>query len=500
MQFPEVFTIRFTSFINFTFYLLCFRYFTFSAMGAISDKIDNLSVIRQTLISHEMIQAGDGIILAVSGGPDSVALTHVMVELKEEFDCWLIIAHLDHLIRAESGKEFEFVKDFAESVGIEFYGEHVDVPKIALQKKISVEQAGRIVRYDFLEAARVKFGAQKIATAHNADDVIETLFFRLFQGSSLTGLTGIPFKRGNIIRPLLRLGKSQVLDILTDRNKDYLIDRTNMNIETDRNFIRNRVIPAVLERFPGFRTPILRTIDLVREDEEFLQTLANKSYSQCIHKVGDIFEIDVLKMNSLPASVSSRIVRSVLFDFSGPNTRWSRFQIDGILNALGIPKKYARLKLPHGLTFVKDYGVARISRFKEQITPKYCLRISKPACVQIPESETYIDFKILEAPIARPRSPIDREKVFFDADKILFPFFLRPFEPGDRMIPWGRNNPVKIKKLFIDAKIPHVDRQILPMVLNGSEIIWVSGVKRCAGYGIEANTKHVLEISLLRKV
>ncbi|MGC8658567.1 MAG: tRNA lysidine(34) synthetase TilS [Desulfomonilaceae bacterium] len=468
-------------------------------MGVNCDKNNNLSVVRQTLISHRMIQAGDGIVLAVSGGPDSVALTHVLLELQREFDYWLVIAHLDHCIREESKYEFEFVKGLAESLGIEFCGKRVDVRGIAMQKKISVEHAGRFARYAFLEATRIHFGARKIATAHNADDVIETLFFRLFQGSSLTGLAGIPFKRGNIIRPLLKLSKSQILEALKERNKDYVIDQSNLNLETDRNFIRNRIIPAMAERFPDFRTPLLRTIELLREDEDLLQSLANESYWQCIKKVGESVEIDVSKINSLPVPLTSRLVRSVLFDMSGANSRWSRLQIEGILNGLKIPKKYVRLKLPHGLIFIKDYGIARISRFEDEIVPTYSLKVTKPGCIQIPQSEIYLDFKISEITKRRPEISVDRSRVFFDADKVSFPLVVRPFKPGDRMTPWGRNNPVKLKKLFIDSKISHIDRRALPVLLKGSEIIWASGVKRCAGYGIEANTRNVLEISLLRK-
>ncbi len=466
-------------------------------MGAILRKSSLLNMVRQTLISEKMIRAGDGVILAVSGGPDSVALTHVMVQLREEFACWFVIAHLDHCVRKESVLDFEFAKSLAESLGIEFYGKRVDVGEFARQKKISAEQAGRIIRYDFLEAARIKFGANKIATAHNADDVIETFLFRLFQGSSLTGLSAIRFRRGNIIRPLLKLSKAEIIEFLTIEEKNYVIDRTNLSSETDRNFIRNRFIPLALERFPNFKAPLLRTIDLIQEDEQYLDTTAHEFYTDAIFREKDRFQIDVQKINSLPVAISSRIVRTVLFDLSGPNTRWTRFHIDRILGVLKRSKPFVRLNLPYGLFFIKDYGTAGISRFKEQTSSGYCLDVTGPGRVQIPGSELFVEFKVLKGPTPYPEFEIGAEKAYFDANLITFPFALRPYGPGDRIIPWGKNSPVKIKKLFIDAKILRMDRYKLPLVFKDGKILWIPGVRRCAGYGIGRETKSTLEISLL---
>ncbi len=468
-------------------------------MGSILSKSYYLNIVRQTLISENMIQPDDAVILAVSGGPDSVALTHIMFQLKEEFACRLIIAHLDHCLRNESGLDFEFVKALAESLGVGFFAKRFDLIEFAAKKKIGVEQAGRIIRYDFLEDTRIKFGANKIATAHNADDVIETLLFRLFQGSSLTGLSGIPLKRGNIIRPLLRLHKSQILEFLTREEKNYVVDKTNFNSETDRNFVRNRVIPTIIERFPNFRGPLLRTARLIQEDERHLDAMAREIYPTVIGKRQGWFEIDIQKINSLPPVISSRIVRRVLFDLSAPHTRWTRFHIDLILTELKLPKPYVSLKLPLGLFFLKDYGTARISTFEEKASFRYCFTVVGPGRVEIPGTEMCLDFRMIEDHTFDAEPPFHLDKVYFDADSITFPFELRPFEPGDRITPWGRHSPVKIKKLFIDSKIARSDRYKLPMVFKEDSIVWVPGLRRCAGYGINRSTKSVLEISLLRK-
>jgi len=229
-----------------------------------------------------------------------------------------------------------------------------------------------------------------------------------------------------------------------------------------------------------------------------LDTIAYEFYTGAISREKDWFQIDVQKINSLPVTISSRIVRTVLFDLSGPDTRWTRFHIDRILGVLKRSKPFVQLDLPYGLFFLKDYVSARISRFKEQTSFGYCLDVTGPGRVQIPGSEFFVEFKVSKEPTPHPEFEIGAEKAYFDADLITFPFALRPYGPGDRIVPWGKNSPTKIKKLFIDAKILRMDRYKLPLVFKDGKILWVPGVRRCAGYGIGPETKSILEISFLR--
>lgn len=464
-----------------------------------SYKTSCLDLVRQTMLTHKMVEKGNGVVLATSGGPDSVALAHMMIELREEFSCWFVIAHLDHSIRKESEQDLEFVKNLAKSLGIEFVGEKINVPGIASQKKISLEEAGRIARYDFLETVRFTCRASKIATAHNADDVVETFLLRIFQGSSLTGLCSIPFKRGNIIRPLLTLSRLEIIEFLACTEHGYIIDKTNLSLETERNFIRNRIVPAIREKFPNFKNPTLRTIELIQRDEQYLSSIANELYLGVVSKIEDLFQVDVKRINALPDTISSRIVRSILFSLSGPHTRWTRFHVDSILSALRVSKPFFRLTLPYGLLFTKDYGTASITSSKEQSIDGYCLDISEPGVVEIPDSNLVLEFSIFNRPFSGLSLKTNLDKVYFDADLICFPFCLRPFQAGDRIIPWGQNKPVKIKKLFIDTKTPRRLRRDLPLVVKENEIIWVPGVRRCTSYCVRPETEHILEISFSLK-
>lgn len=462
-----------------------------------ASKSDCVRKVRQTLISYHMIQKGDGLVLAVSGGPDSVAMTHIMAQLREEYSFRIIIGHLDHSIREESPIEFDFVRRLAEELEIEFHGNKVDVPLMASIRKISIEQAGRIARYDFLEQVRKESGAKKVATAHNSDDVIETFFLRILQGSSLTGLSAIPVTRGNIIRPLLKVSRSEILDFLALENRQFVVDKTNLSLGTQRNFIRNRVIPTLVERFPNFREPTLRTVDLIHQDEQYLESVAEKVYPQVVSKRKDALEIDVKAVNSLHKAISSRIVKSALFSLSPPDSRWTSLHVRLIVDQLKLAKPFVSFELPHGLHFTKDYGTATISRFHEETTFKYSLLVSEPCQIRIPDSNMIMRFSVSKHSPDQGQFKSNSKKEYFDLGSVQFPFVIRPFRHGDTIIPWGRNSKVKVKKLFIDSRTPRNVRSRLPIVIKDEEVIWIPGLRRCNSHSISCNTKSFLEIALI---
>ena len=460
-------------------------------------KVDCVGKVRQTLILHKMIQNGERLVLAVSGGPDSVAMTHVMARLREEISCSLVIASMDHSIRKESSRDFDFVRALAEESGLEFHGKKIDVPQLASQNKISIEQAGRIARYRFFEEVRIATGSNKVATAHNSDDVIETFLLRILQGSSLTGLSSIPIIRGNIIRPLLKLNRSEIMDFLASQNMPYMLDRTNLLLETDRNYIRNRVIPVLTERFPNFREPTLRTIDLIQEDEKYLNTVVGQVYSKVVSEYEDRIEIDVREINSFPQAISSRIVRSILFALSPPDSRWTSLHVKSIVRHLKRGKPSTLLKLPNGLYFIKDYEKATISKFHDKSETEYSLIVTEPCQIEVLEAGMSISFSMLNNLPVESQIVHDSQREYFDLDTLEFPFLIRPFQPGDRMIPWGRTRPVKIKKLFIDSKTPRTVRSRLPLVIKDGEVIWVPGLRRCNSHAVGPETRNILEIAVI---
>ncbi len=241
-----------------------------------------MEVVKNTIRKCRMIPEGSGVVVGVSGGPDSVALLTILAELSSPLGFRLVVAHVDHGLRVESPEDARFVQETADRPGVEVFVHSADVRTVATAEGISVEEAGRRVRYGFFEHVLVETGARVIATAHHRDDVVETFLLRVFRGSSLTGLSGIPPVRGNIVRPLIEASREQILAFLAEREIPYRTDPTNLDDLTDRNFVRNRIIPTIRERFPDFAKPIARTVDLVAKEQAFLDVLAAELYDQTV--------------------------------------------------------------------------------------------------------------------------------------------------------------------------------------------------------------------------
>jgi len=452
-----------------------------------------LSNIRKTIEDYEMIANGKGVVVGVSGGPDSTALLHVLNLLKGDLGFRITAAHLDHALRPESGLDARFVAEMAKGLGIEFELKSVDVRNLAGRLNISIEEAGRRARYDFLDEVRKNLGADIVATGHHRDDEVETFFLRIFRGSSIKGLRGIPPVRGRIIRPLINCGRSEIIDFLEKEGIAYRIDETNLSTDTDRNFIRNRVIPLVRGRFHNFGIPLKRTMELIKLEDDFLEEETLKIYSAAVFDQDGSLAVNISSLRGVPGVLIARVFLRALQEYCGVEIRWRQAHLESISWLVRSNNPSSVLDFPEGIKLVKEYDRILISRHKEielsqpEITP-----ISGPGKISMSKSGGTIELSVL------PREQdlqIERNspgKVFFDADLICFPLILRSPRPGDRFRPWGPGGTRKLKKVLIDLKIPRLKRQQLQLLLKDDEILWIPGIRRGSAAPITENTKSVL--------
>ncbi|MDZ7765030.1 MAG: tRNA lysidine(34) synthetase TilS [Melioribacteraceae bacterium] len=199
---------------------------------------------------HKLIEQNNKLLIGLSGGPDSVFALYFFNKFSKRFKINLSVVHINHLIRGEdSDKDEDFSKKLCDKLSVEYISENVDVKKIKKKSKKSLEEIAREERYRIYQEQAEKLGADKIVTAHNQDDNTETVLLNLIKGTGIKGLTGIPIKRSNIIRPLLCLSKKEITDYLKSNKINYRIDRTNLENDYDRNFIRNKIIPQLIEKF-----------------------------------------------------------------------------------------------------------------------------------------------------------------------------------------------------------------------------------------------------------
>ena len=282
--------------------------------------------ILKTIKENNLIEKNDKIILGVSGGPDSISMLNALYKIckmcffpkaltsecqeQEMLKTVLVVAHVNHMIREEAKEEEEFVKNFCNEKKIQFYSKSIDVIKIANTKKIGMEEAGRIARYDFFDEVSEKIGANKIAIAHNKNDKVETMIMNVFRGSGLSGLKGIEVRRGKYIRPLIDCERQEIEKYCEEERLNPRIDKTNFENIYTRNKIRNIVIPYVKDNFnPNFIEAMSRLSCLIREEEDYIAKVVKERYQQIlINETCYLGQAEMTTCQMNPSQMTTQIV------------------------------------------------------------------------------------------------------------------------------------------------------------------------------------------------
>ena len=456
------------------------------------------SKIRKTIDHYRMIDSGMSVVVGVSGGPDSTALLHILNTLRDELDFQIAVAHLDHGLRPESGADADFVAETAKRLGSEFRIKRMKILALAEKLGVSIEEAGRRARYQFLEEARISCQADVIATGHHRDDEVETFFLRIFRGSSIKGLCGIPPVRGRIIRPMINTSRSEILDFLKQLEIPYRIDKTNLETDTDRNFIRNRIAPVIESRFPHFRAPLKRTMELIKFEDNYLEREVTKIYADSVSHDGASLAVNMSRLRELPEALIARLLLRALHDFFGAEIRWRQSHLRSISAVIRGGNPSAMLHLPDGIKLIREYDLVLISRNERQELPRSdFITVSGPGKVTAPQLGRAIVFRVLSEAENFHLDKSDRTNVFFDADALKFPFVIRTPRPGDRFRPWGKGGTRKLKKVLIDLKIPLRQRKRIPLLVKDDEILCILGIRRGSVAPVGRGTRSILMVTLI---
>ena len=269
--------------------------------------------VLKTIKKYNLIENGDKLVLAVSGGPDSIAMLNILKELREEqskLNFEIVVAHINHMIRKEAKEDEEYVRDYCQKNKIRFYSKSIDVQKIANNNKIGTEEAGRIVRYEFFDEILEKTNSNKVAIAHNKNDKAETIIMNLLRGSGVSGLKGIEPRRGKYIRPLIECERYEIEKYCEEQKLNPRIDKTNFENEYTRNKIRNIVIPYVKKEFnPNIIETLSRMSELVTEEEEYIEKHIKIEYKKIlIEENKKQIILDLKKFNNEEKVIKSRLV------------------------------------------------------------------------------------------------------------------------------------------------------------------------------------------------
>ncbi|MBZ2174581.1 tRNA lysidine(34) synthetase TilS [Schnuerera sp. xch1] len=456
--------------------------------------------VLKVIEKHRLIEDNDNIVIGLSGGPDSMALFHVLLEIRKEICFNIFIAHVNHGVRGkESDKDERFVENLANRLDLPYYCKTVNMDEYAIEHKMSPEEAGRELRYNFFREILSKIGGGKIAVAHNKNDQTETLLMRFFRGTGLEGLKGMEYINKDIIRPLLGIERKEIEKYLSDMNIETRLDRTNFELVYNRNRIRLEVIPYIEKYYnPNIVETLWRTSQLISTDNDFLEKYATKVYNQLMKKKTDNFIIlDGNSFKKEHKSIQQRIIRNCIIDIKG--------------NLQGVTKKHISdimtlfLKKGTGKSIDLIDNIIAKTSYENFIMEKKNKVIHKSFIYKLElEDATYIDelgyeFNAKVCPIKKIKiNNKNRFIKYFDYDKVIGDLYIRNRKAGDRFVPFGMKGTKKIKDYFIDEKVAKEERDRIPLIVDYKNILWLVGYRINNLYKITSDTKNVLVIEVNR--
>jgi tRNA(Ile)-lysidine synthase len=438
-----------------------------------------------------------GVVVGVSGGPDSMALLHILIQLRAEPALEITVAHLDHRLRPESGDEAAFVERTAKELGADPRLSAADVAADARSAGISIEEAGRRARYAFFEEVRCSVGADFIATAHHLDDQAETVLLRLLRGSSLTGLTGMSELQGRLLRPFARTPKSEIVDFLDSQGIPYVVDPSNLLPDTDRNYMRHYIIPQIEERFPSYAKTIARSADLLVREDTFIEQSTDDLVEKAVRFYADRVVIDRGMLADVHPVLIARLVRRAVYSLAGPTIRLQMSHLDAATDLVRRGAASAVCELPSGYELVNRYGETLILNARDApACESFSFDVTKPGVIVCPGTGRELRFEILDRVQAPLRSILQNaDQAVFDAGVAPLPLTVRSPLPGDRIKPWGMTGSAKLKNIFIDRQIPVEVRHLVPVLVKDDEILWIAGIRRGRAAPVTDSTGKVLRVT-----
>jgi tRNA(Ile)-lysidine synthase len=432
-----------------------------------------LQQFRDFIEQQKLFVQGNRILLAVSGGKDSVLMLHLFKAIGVDVG----IAHCNFNLRADEAQRDEsFVALLAKNLELPFHVTHFDTKKYAAENKISTQMAARDLRYNWFEEIRTTQGYDYIALAQHQNDAVETVLINLTRGTGISGLHGILPKRDRLIRPLLFLNRKQIEEIVRNNNIDFVEDSSNVSTNYTRNKIRLQVVPHLQEINPNLEKTFAENISRFAELETFLNVQVQKLESKILNKRADGIYIpldEIAKLNP-----QKLLLYELLKAFGfGENV------VQEILDSL---------KALSGTHFFSSTHQAIINRrdlvIVEKNTSVTSNQFIHPTTEKIAFGNDEISLRFTD----EVKFEVNLNKAYVNADKLIFPLVLRNWQNGDKFIPLGMRNPKKVSDYFIDEKVPLHLKSTTPILINGNgEIVWIAGMRQDNRYKLTTATKKV---------
>lgn len=446
-----------------------------------------------------MLDKEDRVVVAVSGGPDSVALLKALSIISDEYHLFLIAAHFNHGLRGdESDSDESFVENLSRSMDIVFESGYVDIPSLIKKKGGSTEVICRNERYKFLEGIQKKYRADKIALGHNLGDQAETIVMKFLRGSGMEGLRGIlPVRDSIYIRPLISVTREEILNFLKKEDVKYVTDSSNIEDTYLRNRIRDRLIPELMENYnPGLVENLGSMANIIRTENDYIKmTVEEILESWNINRNEGEIRIKLPELVRLHKAIQWRIVKTLLQNYSSSKKEIGYIHVKSVMDLVEGDNPSAQLDLPFYLEVRREYNLITLSRKKPDTDSTFCYGVEIPGAVVIKELGITVQFHLIDNV-----SPINfnaNSTVFMDYEQISFPLTIRNPKSGDRFQPFGMNGTKKLKSFFIDEKIPKNSRRNLPLLVDQKSVLWIMGMRLCERVKITDKTRKVVKVEIV---
>jgi tRNA(Ile)-lysidine synthase len=444
-----------------------------------------------------MLQGKERVVVSVSGGPDSVSLLLFLVDLAEEIDLELAVFHLDHMIRGEESKQdAEFVKDLADGLGLPSEITAVDVRKESEGEGRSPQDAARVIRLERLLDFVDRWGGDRAAVGHTADDQVETFLMRVVQGAGLTGLAAIGATSGRIIRPLIETWRCEVDYFLAERSVSVRLDRSNLEVNYLRNRVRLNLIPCIVSEFgEATKEVILREVESLAIDREMFQQLAREAMSSVVALDEGRFRIDRAKLLDLSPSLQRGVIREVWARLMPDEPMISSRHVADVMEKIVNGNSGAAIDLPRGTVAEREYDAVVVGCREPEGEAFPSVSLDVPGEARLPGGIVIEASMVDAADMAFDGDP-DAEFIRPDLD---LPLEVRGSRPGDRFRPLGSPYQRKLKDYFIDEKLPRRERSRVPLVIESGHIVWIAGHRLDDRYKVRPSDRTVVRLRLKRE-
>ena len=453
----------------------------------------------RTLHRYEMVCPGERVLVGVSGGPDSVSLLHGLLHLDLSLE--LRILHIHHGLRgAEADEEAKWVENLGARLGVPYTERKIE-PGSLVTPGFSLQMAARRRRYEIFREEVERQGAHRLALGHTADDRAETLLMGLLRGAGLKGLSGIPpVREGWVIRPLLETPRSLIEGFLSSEGIPFLQDPSNLRQEYLRNCIRHRLLPDLEASYnPRLRETLARTAERLWAEDEWMEAETFRALDRLLVRwpQGEV-ALPVAALAETHLALRRRLVLKILTDMGAPAARIRSVHIEVLLESLSRWSGERRFRLPGDFNVTRDRHWLIFRRGAEPPRPLAEVSLQIPGRTALEPWGLALSAQIFDR---GDKSPLEADplRAWFDLGSVGGDLLVRSRRPGDRFRPLGFSGTKKLKDFFIDARIPRRERDTIPLLVAGEQILWIIGHRLGKGAGISAETKAILALEVVEK-